>query len=126
MKPISSRGNSMIATVPIRIREDAQAWIAAQGMQREFEEMLAYTRRAVSGLHAVEVVLDPDPGHTIGPGIIIWSYREDATAADALVERQWGEWKVNTFPPEVCLNFVMLTGRREEAHERPVVSGRGD
>ena len=95
--------------IPVAITDEARAWIAQLGMQREFEQMLDHTKQCVSGLQAIEVFLDPDLSGQIGPGIIIFSYRDHPGGEDDPTDRAWGQWKIGTFPPEVWTNFVMMS-----------------
>ena len=86
----------------------ATAFIAAVGQQREFETMLGQTKQTVPGLRSIEVELDDTP-ETGPPGVAIWAHRDDPGPGRDLTDRNWGRWKVETFPPEVCQNFVMLS-----------------
>ncbi len=95
--------------VPVRVTDEAREWIARVGMQREFGRILAHTHQMVPGLRAIEVVLDPDPGETVGPGIVIGAMRDNPSAEFDQTDMEWGKWQVESFPPEVCLNFVMLS-----------------
>jgi hypothetical protein len=96
------------ATIPVKVEPDAAEYIEQLGMRAEFERMLEHTRSIVPGLRAITVEYDHDPSNTIGPGIIIWSHRDEPPGPDG-VDNDWGRWKVTTFPTEVCLQFVMLS-----------------
>lgn len=96
-------------TIPVQVSREAAAHVEALGMRDEFERMLDHTRRTVPGLRAVRVALDNDPSGTTGPGVVIWSYRDDPGPGEDPVDQEWGAWKVTTFPPDVCLHFVMLS-----------------
>lgn len=77
--------------------------------------MLEHAVQTASGLQSIEVELDDDPSGEVGPMIVITSHRVVPTAgmADDPTNRNWAEWQVNTFPPQVFMNFVMLTGYEE-------------
>jgi hypothetical protein len=107
-----------VSSIPITVTDKATAWIAEQGMQHVFEQMLEHTKQTVPGLQSIKVILDEDPGCTIGPGIVIYSFRDNPCPGYDPVEDQWGDWKISTFPPEVCLNFVMMTIDEEGNHGR--------
>jgi hypothetical protein len=98
--------------IPVTVTDEARAWIADLGMQREFEMMLEHTLQTVSGLNAIQVKLEHDPSGAIEPQIVIWCYRENKGGEEYEYDPtdwDWGTWKIETFPPEVCLNFVMLS-----------------
>jgi hypothetical protein len=95
--------------IPVTVEEEAREWIAQVGMVREFAMMLEHTKKTVPGLQWIKVEFDSDPSQTIGPGIIIWAHRSPPTSENNWTDREWGAWKVETFPPEVCLNFVLLS-----------------
>jgi hypothetical protein len=97
-------------TTPITVSEEAKARITELGMQREFEQMLEHTLQSVPGLRAIRVELAYDPDRREDPGITIWSVRPDPAEGEYdPVDDEWGQWKIDHFPPEVCLNFVMLS-----------------
>jgi hypothetical protein len=95
-------------TILVTVTPEAAAFIAAVGQQREFEAMLERTKQTVPGLRAIEVELDDTP-ETGPPGVIIWAHRDDPGPGRDRTDWNWGGWKVGTFPPEVCQNFVMLS-----------------
>jgi hypothetical protein len=95
-------------TIPVTVTPEAAAFIAAVGQQREFEAMLDHAKQTVSGLRAIEVILDDTP-ETGPPGAILWAHRDVPGSLDDSTDRRWGDWKIETFPPEVCQNFVLLT-----------------
>jgi hypothetical protein len=95
--------------IPVTVTDEAHQWIAEKKMLREFEMMLEHTRQAALHLRAIEVKLEHDPSGVIPAQIVIWSYRHNPGGNYDSTDWQWGEWQVETFPPEVCLNFIMLT-----------------
>ena len=96
------------ATIPTTVSPEAEAFIAGLGFQAEFEAMLDHTRLAIADLRAIEVYLDDVPG-TIPPGIVIDAHRGEPWVGDDPTNRDWGRWLVETFPPEVCQHFVLLS-----------------
>jgi hypothetical protein len=96
-------------TIPVTITPDASGHIANLGMQREFEQMLDRVLQTIPDLHDIEVTLEPDHEEGLHPGIVIW-YAKDEPAQDGYdpSQAQLGEWKVMTFPPEVCWHFCMI------------------
>jgi hypothetical protein len=100
---------SATTTVPVTITPEAAARVAELGMQKEFDQMLEHTRQVVPGLRAikVELALPYDTGSE--PGITIEAYRSDPWVPNDPTEWNWGRWKIETFPPEVCEHFVMMT-----------------
>ena len=99
-------------TIPFTVTPEAAARVAELGMQRELDQMLRHTLETVSALQSIEVHLaEPyDTGDT--PSVIIEARRTGPLLLPDRTERQWGAWKVRTFPPEVCEHFLMMT-----AHE---------
>src|SRR5262245_10427375 len=97
------------AEIPVTVSEDAAAFIAELGMQREFEQMIEHTRQTIPDLRMIDVVLDPDPSGEIGPGIIIQPHRPDPGPGPDPAEREWGVWLTNAFPPQVWTNFVLMS-----------------
>jgi hypothetical protein len=96
------------STVPLTISPEAAARVAELRMQRELEQMLEHTHRSVPGLRSLRVMLERDWDGD-DPGVIIEATMDDPHLADDPTEREWGAWKVTTFPPEVCWHFTMLT-----------------
>ena len=95
--------------VPVVVEPEAAARVAELGMQPQFEQMLEHTRRSVTDLRRIDVW-------------VAWPYDtgcEPGVAIEAIIGRPWvpedetedelGRWKVETFPPEVCEHFAILT-----------------
>jgi hypothetical protein len=95
-------------TIPITITPTADAFIDRAGQRREFEAMLEHARRTIADLRAFEVELDETPG-TGPPGIVIWAHRSTTPAGDDPTNWNYGAWMVRSFPPEVCINFVLIS-----------------
>ncbi len=103
--------------VPVTVTDGAAAHIAALGMQREFEQMIEYTRLTVPDLERIEVILDGGPCGN-DPGILIWAHRPDPGPGDDPTDRNWGGWQIGAFPPEVWKNFTMLSAYETPADGR--------
>lgn len=100
----------MSATAPITARTEALAWVETLGMNDEYEQMIGHTLRTVPRLKSVEVVLE-DP-YEIGdvPRVIFEATLEGPPRdEDYRISRDWGSWKVRTFPPEVGQHFLLMT-----------------
>ena len=97
------------STVPVTIEPEAAARVAELGMQAELERMLEHTRQTVPGLRAIEVqlALPYDTGDETS--IVIQVTMDDPHLEYDRTEDEWGDWKIDTFPPGVCRYFVMLT-----------------
>jgi hypothetical protein len=93
--------------LPITISDQAQSFIERIGQQAEFRAMLEHVRRSVSGLRSIEVVLDDD-SNEIPAGIVLWVHRDNASPEIDSTQREWIDWMLSAFPPEVCQNFTML------------------
>jgi hypothetical protein len=96
-------------TVPVTIEPEAAARVAELGMQAELERMLEHTRQTVPGLRAIDVqlALPYDTGDETS--IIIQATMDNPHLEYDSTEDQLGAWKVDTFPPDVCRYFVILT-----------------
>jgi hypothetical protein len=58
------------------------------------------------------VTLDYDPGYpSEEPAVLILAHRDEPSGAPAadLTDWDFSGWKVNTFPPEVCTRFVVMS-----------------
>ena len=104
-----------VTTVPVTVTPDAAARIADLGMQSEFEQMVEHARQVVPYLRSIRVTLEHDPEGEDEPGIVIWSHREDTDWEKDTSDWDNSRWKVTTFPPEVCIQFSMITLYNDEA-----------
>jgi hypothetical protein len=104
-------------TVPLTITPEAQARVEELGMQRELDRMIEHTRQTVPGLRAITVVLEPCYDTRDEPGLTIEAAVDDCPLEYDRTDSDWGAWKVDTFPPEVCEHFVMMTRCRTD-HDR--------
>jgi hypothetical protein len=104
-------------TVPATVTPDAAARIAELGMQAEVEQMIEHTRQTVPALKRIEVVLEDAYETWDQPYLTIYATRGDEPRDDDPTRREWGAWKVRTFPPEVCVHITMLT-QYEPDHAR--------
>jgi len=103
----------MAATaIPVTVAEDAAARVAQLGMQREFEQMIEYAKQVMPHLRYLRVTLEYNPECVHEePGVVIWAHRSDSPAPGTLDQIDWdyGAWMGQTFPPEVCMNFTVLS-----------------
>jgi len=92
-------------TVPVSIEPEAAARVAELGRQRELEQMLEHARQTVPNLRALEVqlALPYDTGDETS--ITIQATISGDHPDGFHVSKQWGQWKIHTFPPEVCWYF---------------------
>ena len=98
---------STAMTVPVTIAPEAQAFVDRLGQRHEFELMIDRAKHLVPDLASIEVVLD-EATDDMPPGVILWTHRDDIASDDDPTQRSWIEWMADTFPPEVCQNFVLL------------------
>jgi len=91
--------------VPVTMPAEAAELIEQLGLRRPIEEMIDHTRQAVAALQSIEIEawyehdledLPPLPHITV----IAWRDGHRSPADDA-TEREWFEWSVRTYPPEV-------------------------
>jgi hypothetical protein len=99
----------METTIPVTINSEAAERIAELGIEREIQQMLDHTKQTVPGVRAIEVELQYDPCEPGFPVIVIISYRPNPGPGDDPTNRKWGEWYVDTFPPDAHRRIVMLS-----------------
>jgi hypothetical protein len=86
-------------------------------MRRELDAMLEHAKHTVPYLRSLRVTLDPDPEGSVGPGIVIWAHREDTDWENDRSNMDFNGWMVRTYPPEVCLQFVLSTVYTDESDD---------
>src|SRR4051812_44835886 len=96
-------------TVPVTVTPEAKAWVAKLGMQRELEQMVEHTIQTVSGLRSIEVTVTEAPWFKDEPTVVIHAHRPHPGGEDDSTDRDWGQWLVNTYPPEICTHFVLMS-----------------
>ncbi len=94
--------------VPLTIEPEAAARVAELGMQAELDRMLEHTRQVVSKLQHIRVVLEPPYDTGDEPYLTIEATRGGSYAGDDPTQREWGDWLVNSFPPDVWRHFGLL------------------
>src|SRR4051794_40335597 len=92
-------------TIPVTVTPEAAARLAELGMQPQLEQMLEHTRQTILRLKRLQVELAEPYDTGSEPGITIWGYCDQPYLPGDLSRRAWGNWKVTTFPPEVCQHF---------------------
>jgi hypothetical protein len=97
------------ATVPVTITPEAAARIDELGIRPEVEQMIEHTRQTIPALKRIEVVLEDAYDTWDQPYLTIYATRGDAYHPGDRVDRDWGHWRVSTFPPEVCQHITMIT-----------------
>jgi hypothetical protein len=105
------KGDEIMSAIPLEVTEETAAHIATLGMQHELELMLDWVRRNVAALQGIRVAMTGHCGWgNAPPSVLIWAY-QTPPAEDApldLVEWDWGGWKAQTFPPQVCSAFTLM------------------
>jgi hypothetical protein len=99
---------SMPATIPVTISPEARSFVDQLGQGGELETMLDRAKLTVPGLTSIEVVLDDVTAET-PPGVVLWVHREDVGAEADRTHQDWIDWIAETFPPNVCQNFTLLS-----------------
>jgi hypothetical protein len=99
-------------TIPVTVAEDAAARVAQLGMQREFEQLIEHAKQVMPHLRYLRVTLEynPECPHE-DPGVVIWAHRSDTPEPGTLdpITSAYSTWKIEMFPPEVCINFTVLS-----------------
>jgi hypothetical protein len=98
---------SSTSTIPVTVDQEAAAYVQELGMQAPFEQMLEHTRQTMPGLRAIHVEFQPAYDVEF-PCILLRATTDDPHLEDDPSECAWGQWKSDTFPPEVCEHFVLL------------------
>lgn len=99
---------SMVETIPMSNTPEAEAFINREGRRTAFEAMLDHARDVVPDLRGFSIHLDDVP-HTGPPGISIGLRRGPYGGEPDFIDDMIAEWMVATFPPEVLMNFSMLS-----------------
>lgn len=107
---LDSRENLMSATttVPVTISSEAQSFLDRFGLAEELERMIDHARHVVTGLEAIDVVLD-EATEEMPSGVVLWAHRNEVGQECDPTHRDWIDWMIATFPPEVCQNFTLLS-----------------
>ena len=96
-------------TAPMTITDEAAARIDELGLRSHFETMIEHLRQVVPDLLRIEVEAQWDPCERELCRIMIWAYRPPHLDPymDDPTNRNWVEWIIQAFPPEVFMHFVM-------------------
>jgi len=100
---------AITTSIPITVSADAAAHVKKLGMDRELERMLDHACQAAAGLRSIDVILMPpcDPGDDAR--VILQVTKDDPRAVSDPLWRQWCDWMVESFPPDVLRHFNLLT-----------------
>src|SRR3954467_853522 len=101
--------------VSVTVTPEAAGRIAELGMRAEPERMLEHTRQVVQDLRRIDVVLAERYDSGGEPGIGIYAMSDHPCGSGDRTSWDWGAWKVETFPPEVCEHFA-FTLLHENTH----------
>jgi hypothetical protein len=95
-------------TLPVTIAPEAAAHVAELGLQREFDMMLERIRKIAPGLRSITVTLAPpyDTGDEFC--VLIEVVMDNPHKPYNPAVREWGNWKIQTFSPDVHRHFVLL------------------
>jgi hypothetical protein len=99
---------STTVMVPVTISPAARTFVDRLGQRRELETMISQVRQIVPGLSSIEVALD-EATEEMPPGVVLWAHRDDLGSDHDRTHRNWIDWMVTTFPPDVCQNFTLLS-----------------
>ncbi len=95
-------------TVPIHVTPEAAARVAELGMQAELDRMLEHTRQTVPGLRSIEVQLALPYDTGDDTTIIIQPTSDVPFRPDDPIQREWDEWQMNTFSPDIYRHFILM------------------
>lgn len=102
-----------VATIPVTIQPEAAAFLAEIGQERELEMMLEHAKATIPHLRALDAVLHDFP-ETGPPGLTIDAHREPYDGPFGRADREFGDWMVETFPPEVLQSFSLLSFHHQD------------
>src|SRR5438094_5870465 len=94
--------------IAVTITDEVAARIAELNMQREFEQMIEKAKEVVPHLRFIRVTLEYDPEGELDPQVVIWCHRGDTDWESDRSDWEYRDWKVQTFPPDVCIRFVTI------------------
>jgi hypothetical protein len=95
--------------VPVQITPEAEQHVAALGRGGELERMIEHAGRTMAGLRHLRVTLEQPQEESDEPRVVLWAYKGKRGPGHDPAAEQFGAWKVNAFPPDVCRHFVLLT-----------------
>ena len=99
---------STTTTVAVTISPEARSFVDGLGQREELEKMIDRARQIVPGLRSIELALD-EATEEMPPGVVLWTHREDVGPGNDPTHQNWIDWMAATFPPDVCLNFTLLS-----------------
>jgi len=84
---------------------EAVELIQELGLRRPVEEMIEHTRQTVAGLRAIEIEVwyeqDSEDQPPL-PHVTVIAWRDGhRSSPDSATEREWFQWCVRTYPPDV-------------------------
>ena len=94
--------------IPVTISPEARSFVDRIDQGEELEQMIDRARQIVPGLRSIEVVID-EATEEMPPGVVLWAHRDDNGPDSDPTHREWIDWMVATFPPDVCQNFTLLS-----------------
>jgi len=111
--------------IPITVTQEASGYLGQLGMRPILERMLDRARQVVPKLRAIEVSLAPpsDPGED--PRLLMVAIMESHDGGYDPTQKMLGLWMVETFPPDVCRHFCLLTAYGALFYKPAKNTGRG-
>jgi hypothetical protein len=100
---------AVTTNIPCTINPDAASHVTVLGIQHEFEQMLDHTLTSIPDLRRVEVTLEPPSEDDDESRVVIVSYLPALGQGPHPAMRQWGQWVINAFSPDVWRHVAMIT-----------------
>jgi hypothetical protein len=91
--------------IPIVVSEEAAAYVASLGAEREFEQMIAWVKQNAPRLLHIRV----ETRCGAPRGVIIWAHRTPAADPAECIELDWGTWVVKTFGREIHRKILLIS-----------------
>ncbi len=99
---------SATVLIAVTISPQARSYVDRIDQLVELDEMIDRARQSVPGLRSIDVVLD-EATEEMSAGVILLVLRDDARHGVDSTHRDWIDWMLTAFPPEVCQNVTLLS-----------------
>jgi hypothetical protein len=96
-------------SVPVVVQPEVAARVSELGHEVPFDQLLQQVEKLTAGLQEIQVELVPDYDEGGEPGIYILGVVDPTVGTDDAARREWGEWKIASFPPDVWRHYTLWT-----------------
>ncbi len=98
-----------VATIPVTIEPEAEAFVDEVGKRRELKEVLEHAKLTVPHLRELVVKLHDYP-ETGPPSLLIDAHRDPLPTRWDTADEEFAEWLRGRFPPDVrwCMTLMSV------------------